>query len=92
MSEARYRLAPGTQVRQEDFGLLFYTMKGPRLYFLSSGPWLSPDFFDGAHPLFEQMARHSPAIGRKAESLHSVGRSLGRQLARLCEKGVIVEC
>ncbi len=44
---ARYILASGTQVRNEDFGLLFYTMKGPRLYFLASGGLLSPSFFEG---------------------------------------------
>jgi len=40
-----YALAPGTQVREENFGLLFYTMKEPRLYFLSSGDLLDSSFF-----------------------------------------------
>ena len=43
----RYRLAPGTQVREEDFGLLFYTKKGPRLFFLKCGRLLELDFFKG---------------------------------------------
>ncbi|MDY7036296.1 MAG: mycofactocin biosynthesis chaperone MftB, partial [Thermodesulfobacteriota bacterium] len=47
MKEPKYILAPGTQVREEDFGLLFYTMTGPRLYFLSSGTLLADSFFQG---------------------------------------------
>ena len=46
MNEKKYKLAPGTQVREEDFGLLFYTMSGPRLYFLNSGDLIQADFFD----------------------------------------------
>jgi putative mycofactocin binding protein MftB len=45
--DPRYILSSGTQVREEDFGLLFYTMSGPRLYFLSSGPLLDTSFFRG---------------------------------------------
>ena len=44
--ERRYKLAPGTQVREEDFGLLFYTMRGPRLFFLKCGRLLEPGFFE----------------------------------------------
>lgn len=47
-----YRLAAGTQVREEDFGLFFYTMKRPRLYFLSSGPLPDGIFFRVSLPLF----------------------------------------
>jgi len=47
MDGKKYKLAWGAQVREEDFGLLFYTMHGPRLYFLASGDLLQEDFFQG---------------------------------------------
>ena len=50
-NEYRVKLAPGSQVREEDFGLLFYTQQGPALYFVSSGDLLGEDFFQGrSHP------------------------------------------
>lgn len=36
----RYRLAPGCQVREERFGLLFYDLAGPRLLFAATGALL----------------------------------------------------
>ena len=51
------RLSQYTEVRKEDFGLLFYTMTGPRLYFLSSGESLDPDFFEGRITL-DQWVKH----------------------------------
>ena len=85
-STARYRLAPGTQVREEDFGLLFYTMAGPRLYFLGSGDLLEERFFGGKWTLAEWLA-----TGPKRRSL-AQGRVAGLEagLDRLCQKGVIV--
>jgi putative mycofactocin binding protein MftB len=46
-SESRYRLAGGVQVRQEEFGLLFYDYRGPRLYFLPSKDLVQDHFFNG---------------------------------------------
>ncbi|MGQ9920311.1 MAG: mycofactocin biosynthesis chaperone MftB [Desulfobacca sp.] len=43
----RYVLPIGVQVRQEKFGLLFYNYRGPRLYFVPSGDFLSCSFFNG---------------------------------------------
>ncbi len=82
----RYRLAAGTQVREEEFGLLFYTMAGPRLYFLASGDLLEERFFGGEWTLAKWLAA-SP----EPRSL-SQGRVAGLKagLDRLCEKGVIV--
>jgi putative mycofactocin binding protein MftB len=45
--QKKCKLASGTQVREEDFGLLFYTMQGPRLYFLTCGSLLESGFFRG---------------------------------------------
>ena len=82
-----YSLAQGTQVREEDFGLLFYTMSGPRLYFLSSGRLLGCDFFDG-HITLGQWLENAPG-GTAAPSHH---QDLKQALAQLAHKGVILEC
>jgi putative mycofactocin binding protein MftB len=85
-SATRYRLAPGTQVREEDFGLLFYTTAGPRLYFLASGDLLKERFFGGEWTLDAWLA-----TGPKGAPL-SQSRVAGLEagLDRLREKGVIV--
>ncbi|MFK5952561.1 MAG: hypothetical protein QM498_05835 [Desulfobacterium sp.] len=44
-ADPTYRLASSVQVRPEDSGLLFYSSKGPQLYFLNSGSILDPDYF-----------------------------------------------
>ena len=87
MSDARYKLAPGTQVREEDFGLLFYTMAGPRLYFLSSGDFIRCDFFQGRLTLDQWIEQHT---GQDAVNTTSVS-DLKKNLSRLSEKGVILE-
>ena len=83
----RYVLASGTQVREEDFGLLFYTMRGPRLYFISSDQLLDSSFFQGELTL-DQWTR------LKDEEISPEGRMEGikKVLEQLKGKGVIVEC
>jgi len=83
----RYVLAPGTQVREEDFGLLCYTMKGPWLYFLSSGPLLDSSFFGSALSLAEWLQGNRAGQSPSEEVLSVIGR----KLEQLKEKGVIVE-
>jgi putative mycofactocin binding protein MftB len=87
MKFLKYKLAPGTQVREEDFGLLFYQMQGPRLYFLSSGKHLREDFFFGDKTL--------PALlhGSDAspESIKDIAAKIEKALSELAGKGVIVE-
>jgi putative mycofactocin binding protein MftB len=82
--EKRYKLAPGTQVRREDFGLLFYTMRGPRLFFLNCGRLLEPGFFGGemtlAHWERERSLPEAASLG------------LMRSLTELIDKGVLLEC
>jgi putative mycofactocin binding protein MftB len=51
-----HRLCEGVQVRAERDGLLFYRRKGPRLYFLSSGAMLSPDYFGSGRRLPEWLS------------------------------------
>jgi len=86
INETRYELAPGTQVREEDFGLLFYTMAGPRLYFVSSGKALGPDFFKGKVTLDQWLSRC------KVQESVSKALLIEKSLNQLKNKGVIIEC
>lgn len=85
--EFSYTLAPYTQVREEDFGLLFYTMKGPRLYFLSSGKLLDSSFFESDLSLVQwlEMKKVKQSVSEKTIS------AIRKMLERLKEKGVIIE-
>ena len=87
-SNGKYQLAPRTQVREEDFGLLFYTMDGPRLYFVNSGELIRTDFFSAGVPLEQWIRQHADqsTVTTKAVS------ELRKSLDRLAEKGVILEC
>ena len=87
MKKTRYKLAPGTQVREEDFGLLFYTMTGPRLFFISSGDLINSDFFQSKMTLEQWIGKQ---VGRDVVETHSVSE-LKDGLRRLTEKGVILE-
>jgi putative mycofactocin binding protein MftB len=86
--ETRYKLARGSQVREEAFGLLFYTMAGPRLFFLSCGGLLDRDFFNGKLTL-ETWIRHNRGERAVPEALML---RLINSLRQLEEKGVIIEC
>lgn len=82
--ERRYKLARGTQVREEDFGLLFYTMNGPKLFFLTCGRLLEAGFFEGKVSLSQwNQERLVP---------DRAGVTIQYRLAQLAEKGVLVEC
>jgi putative mycofactocin binding protein MftB len=82
-----YILAPGTQVREEDFGLLFYSMPGPKLQFASSGNMLSSQFFIGKLTTKQWLAERDP--GNTITSEQRLG--LIKVLSQLTEKGVIIE-
>jgi putative mycofactocin binding protein MftB len=88
ISEKTYGLSPGTQIRKEDFGLLFYTMKGPRLYFLPSKDFLDPSFFSGACSLGQAMQQNGLTL-KTAETLL---KKFKKSLTMLEDKGVIHEC
>ena len=88
MNEQKYKLAPDAQVREEDFGLLFYHMHGPRLYFLASGKLLQEKFFQGRIPLQAWIDKIHPLSQDSARRF--VG--LRQSLKKLADKGVIIEC
>lgn len=88
MERTRYKLASGSQVREEDFGLLFYSADGPNLFFMSCGTLLESGFFEGEMTLEQWLNRdRSPQLTREAQRV-----SLGKALQSLVKKGVIVEC
>ncbi len=82
-----YILAPGTQVREEDFGLLFYSMQGPRLHFISLGNMLDSRFFIGKQTLEQWLAERAPDNSITAEQR----TGLTKVLSQLRDKGVIIE-
>jgi putative mycofactocin binding protein MftB len=86
--EPRYLLAKGVAVREEDFGLLFYRMTGPRLFFLGSGRLLGTEFFRGTHTLGQWIQQE----GKKKCVGKAQIASLRKVLDSLRAKGVIIEC
>ena len=88
MIDVKYKLAPGAQVREEDFGLLFYNMHGPRLYFLASGDLLQEDFFRGHFSLESWVDKNHPLSKDIAVRIPPLKKSL----KTLADKGVIIEC
>ena len=82
-----YILAPGTQVREEDFGLLFYSMQGPKLHFTSLGNMLGSQFFIGKLTIKQWLAKRDPD-----HTITSGQRSgLTKVLNQLRDMGVIIE-
>ncbi len=86
--ESRYILASGTQVRKEDFGLLFYTMAGPRLHFLFSDNLLDSAFFQGELALDQWIPEHTEPGSAASARIPALKKTLNQ----LKEKGVILEC
>ena len=86
--DSRYILSSGTQVRDEDFGLLFYTMRGPRLYFLSSGQMMDSSFFQGELTLDQWIGLKNEEGSVPEERIGGIKKSLDQ----LKDKGVIFEC
>jgi putative mycofactocin binding protein MftB len=88
VNDPKYKLAQDAQVREEDFGLLFYDMLGPRLYFLASGNLLQENFFQGRIPLQAWIDKIHPNSENKALRIAGLRQSL----KKLAAKGVIIEC
>lgn len=82
-----YVLASGTQMREEDFGLLFYSIPGPRLYFVPLGNMLDSRFFVGQKTLEQWLAERDPSRTISPEQRSSRVRIL----EQLRDKGVIIE-
>jgi putative mycofactocin binding protein MftB len=87
MNEPKYKLARGAQVREEDFGLLFYNMHGPRLYFLASANLLREEFFQGHISLETWIDKSHPPSNDITTRIPGLRKSL----KILADKGVIIE-
>jgi hypothetical protein len=64
------RLEKGVQVRKESWGLLFYAQDRHRLYFILSGNWLSPQYFEGTWTLdhlIEDVSGRNPLAADRVE-------------------------
>ena len=88
MNEPKYKLAQGARVREEGFGLLFYNMHGPRLYFVASGDLLQEEFFQGRTSLETWIGKSHPPSNNISARIPGLKKSL----KILADKGVIIEC
>jgi putative mycofactocin binding protein MftB len=77
----QYVLHPDCRVRREEFGLLFYDLKGPKLLFVASGELLEPDAFTPGS------ASASSLAGRA----HPEQRRIAGLLRTLVVKGFLLE-
>jgi putative mycofactocin binding protein MftB len=83
----RHKLAQGTQVREEDFGLLFYTRTGPKLFFLNCDYLISCDYFE-SNKTFDEWVQK-----QKGFSTYAKDRiiELKNSIKQLVSKGLIIE-
>lgn len=65
----RYVLHPDCRVRREEFGLLFYDLKGPKLLFVESGDLLEVGDFGPASASASALAGRSASARRRIEGL-----------------------
>ncbi len=84
--DAVYRLAEGVQVRNEVFGLLFYDVRGPRLYFVPSQDLIADAFFEGQQRVGDLLERLCAKVPRPRKWIHA---HVGQVLEKLESKGLI---
>lgn len=81
MEETIWKLHSTCRVREENFGLLFYDLRGPKLLFAETGLTLGPMFFT--------------EIASQGQQLEKMGtkqcQRIKRFLHQLVEKGFIYE-
>ena len=65
----QYVLHPDCRVRREEFGLLFYDLKGPKLLFVASGDLLEADAFGPGSASASALADRSTPQRRRMEGL-----------------------
>lgn len=87
-SYLQYKLTEGVQVREETFGLLFYNLRGPRLYFVPSKDLIAADFFNGRQNVNGLVAA---VCVRKGWIRKEAEKRITMILSKLEEKGLIYE-
>ena len=85
-SHMGYKPADGVQVREEKFGLLFYSYQGPRLYFVPSKKLIDSDFFNGHRDVSKLI---ESICSRNGWPRASVQERITQILAKLEDKGLI---
>jgi putative mycofactocin binding protein MftB len=80
------RLAKNVQVRKENWGLLFYAQTRHRIFFVKSGDWLDPQYFNGTWT-FERLVQDVTARTHTADNLEHTLRKLTDNLLK---NGMIV--
>lgn len=77
MAGTSWKLHPTCRVRKENFGLLFYDLRGPRLLFAETGLTLAPMFFTEIASQGQQLekmgSRESQRIRRFLDQLVKKG-------------------
>lgn len=81
MTESSWKLHPECRVRKENFGLLFYDLRGPKLLFAETGLALTPTFFTETASQPQQLEKMRPQENQK----------IRRFLNQLVEKGFLYE-
>ena len=84
--DSLYRLAEGVQVRNEVFGLLFYDVKGRRLYFVPSKNMITDEFFEGKQRVTDLLDRLCAEMPWPRKWVHD---QLEQILEKLERKGLI---
>jgi len=77
----QYVLHPDCRVRREEFGLLFYDLRGPKLLFVETGDLLAPELFEIGRASVDVLAGKPESVRRQVERL----------LRSLVDKGFIRE-
>ncbi len=88
-SQTAITLCHGVQVRNEKFGLLFYSYRGPRLYFVPTKDLLQDSYFDGsqsASSMIDSICRRDQKMPRLW-----VEKQVGNLLGLLKDKELISE-
>ncbi len=78
---AQYVLHPDCRVRREEFGLLFYDLRGPKLLFVETGDLLEPELFETGRASADALADRSTPERLRVERL----------LRSLAQKGFLLE-
>jgi putative mycofactocin binding protein MftB len=84
--DSAYRLAEGVQVRNEVFGILFYDVRGPRLYFVPSKNMITDEFFEGKQRVADLLERLYAEMPRPRNWVRDQLRQILEKLER---KGLI---
>ena len=77
----QYVLHPDCRVRKEEFGLLFYDLRGPKLLFVETGDLLAPELFETGRASADALVGKPKSVQLKVERL----------LRSLVDKGFIRE-